>query len=123
MEQIVAGASPQVESRYITLDDLLIRRIILPPRIQEAIERKLEQQQLVQEYDFRLEAALKEAERREIEAHGIQAYNTIVDESLTEDILCWEGILATRELAASENAKIVVIGSGEDGLPIILGNP
>jgi prohibitin 1 len=34
--------------------------------------------------------------------------------------LRWKGIEATEKLAASQNAKIVIIGAGKDGLPLIL---
>ena len=41
---------------------------------------------------------------------------------ITPDMLRWQGIVATRELATSNNAKTVVVGSGKDGLPLILGD-
>ncbi len=122
VERIVSESYREVEERYISLDDVLIRRIYLPEKIQSAIQRKIEQQQLVQEFDFRLQSAMKEAQRKRIEAEGISNYNKIIKDSLTDEILKYQGIEATKELAKSENAKVVVIGSGDDGLPIILGN-
>jgi len=122
VERIVSESYREVEERYVNLDDVLIRRIYLPDKIQSAIQRKIEQQQLVQEFDFRLQSAMKEAQRKRIEAEGISNFNSIIEESITENILRYQGIQATKELAESENAKVVVIGSGEDGLPIILGN-
>ena len=95
---------------------------MLPETIQNAIQRKIEQQQLVQEFDYRLQSSMKEAQRKRIEAEGISNYNQIIGQSITEEILKFKGIEATQELAKSENAKVVVIGSGKDGLPIILGN-
>ena len=53
---------------------------------------------------------------------GINNYNMVVNQNLTDNILQWQGVVATKELATSPNAKVVVIGAGEDGLPIILGN-
>jgi len=122
-EQIVKESYVQVEERYITLDDVLIKRIILPEKIKDAIEAKLEQQQKAQAYDFRLQSESKEAERKRIEAEGISRYNMLINSSLNPDILTWQGIIATREVATSPNAKVVVIGAGEKGLPLILGNP
>ncbi|MCB2198621.1 prohibitin family protein [bacterium] len=121
-EKIVEESAKQLEERYVKLDDVLIKRIRLPELISQAIENKLIQQQVAQEYDYRLETSVKEAKRKRIEAEGINNYNVIVEQNLNENILRWEGIRATRELAVSENAKVVVIGSGPDGLPIILGN-
>lgn len=107
--------------KNIILDALLLRDIKLPATIQAAIERKLKQEQESLEYEFRLEKERKEAERREIEAEGIKKFQDIVSEGISENYLRWKGIEATESLANSENAKTVVIGSGKDGLPLILG--
>ena len=74
------------------------------------------------EYEFRLEKAQKEAERQRIEAEGKANANRILSASLTDKILQEKGIQATVELSKSQNAKVIVIGSGKDGMPIILGN-
>ena len=73
------------------------------------------------EYEFKLERAKQEAERQRIEAEGKATANNIINASLTEKILREKGIEATERLAGSNNAKVVVVGSGKDGLPIILG--
>lgn len=104
----------------IVYNALVIENIQLPDLIKEAIEGKLKQEQLFLEYEFRLQRAEAEAQRREIEARGIKAYQDIIAEHLPPDLLTWLGIKATLELAASPNAKIVVVGSGRDGLPLIL---
>ncbi len=111
-----------VENQYIQLNEVLVRDVTLPPTIKEAIERKLRQEQEALEYEFRLEKARKEAERQEIDARGKAAANKILNESLTDKILKEKGILATLELAKSPNAKVIVVGSGKDGMPLILGN-
>jgi regulator of protease activity HflC (stomatin/prohibitin superfamily) len=101
---------------------VLIRTIILPPGVAEAIVRKNEQMQRNEAFDFTLLLASKEAERKRIEASGIREFQNTVAKGITESYLRWRGIEATLELAHSQNAKIVIIGSGKDGLPIILGN-
>ena len=110
-----------LEARFVALDDVPIESITLPARIADAIETKLAQQQVDQEYAFRLSIAAKEAERKRVEGNGIKVYNDTVNSSLTPNVLTWHGILATQELAKSPNAKIVVIGSGKTSLPLILG--
>ena len=87
-----------------------------------AIEKKLKQEQESLEYEFKITKAEQEAERQRIEAEGKARANTIISASLTDKILQEKGIDATKELAGSQNAKVVVIGGGEDGLPLILGN-
>ncbi|MDX1284331.1 MAG: hypothetical protein R3182_04945, partial [Draconibacterium sp.] len=94
----------------------------LPEQIKGAIENKLQQEQEALAYEFRLQREESEAERRRIEAEGIANYNRIINASLTDRILQQRGIEATTALAESPNSKVVVIGSGKDGLPLILGN-
>ena len=111
-----------VEDQYIQLNEILVRDVTLPPTIREAIERKLKQEQSALEYEFKLVTADKEAQRLIIEAQGKAYANRILSASLTDKILQDKGIEATLKLAESPNAKVVVVGSGDDGLPIILGN-
>lgn len=111
-----------VNDQYIILDEILVRDVTLPPTIKDAIERKLKQEQESLEYEFRLEKAKKEAERQRIEAKGKADANRILSASLTDKILQDKGIEATNKLAESPNSKVVVIGSGKSGMPIILGN-
>ncbi|SHJ02129.1 Regulator of protease activity HflC, stomatin/prohibitin superfamily [Arenibacter nanhaiticus] len=111
-----------VEDQYIQLNDILVRDVTLPPTIKEAIERKLKQEQESLEYEFRLVTAQKEAEKVRIEAQGKADANQILSASLTDKILQDKGIDATIKLSESPNSKIIVIGSGDSGLPLILGN-
>jgi regulator of protease activity HflC (stomatin/prohibitin superfamily) len=111
----------RLSARFVTLDDVPIESITLPTRISEAIEAKMVQQQREAEYFYRISIAQKEAERLRIESAGMQLYNDTVNRSLTSSVLKWHGIQATQELAKSPNAKIVVIGAGDAGLPLILG--
>ena len=94
----------------------------LPPTIKGAIERKLKQEQESLEYEFRLVTASKEAEKVRIEAQGKADANRILSASLTDKILKDKGIDATLELSKSPNSKVIVVGSGDSGLPLILGN-
>jgi regulator of protease activity HflC (stomatin/prohibitin superfamily) len=120
-ERVSQRAKVRLEARFVALDDVPIESITLPKKISEAIEAKLEQQQVDQGYLYRLSIATKEAQRKRIESEGIRDYNATVGQSLTPDVLAWQGVQATRELATSPNAKVVVIGGGKNGLPIILG--
>lgn len=98
-----------------------MRDVTLPSTIKDAIERKLKQEQESLEYEFRLVSAKKEAQRQRIEAQGKSDANVILSQSLNDKILRDKGIEATLKLSQSPNAKVVVIGSGEDGMPLILG--
>ena len=111
-----------VENQYVQLNAVLVRDVTLPIAIREAIERKLNQEQEALEYEFRIEKAKQEAERQRIDAEGKATANRILSASLTQKILQEKGIEATIKLSESPNSKVIVIGSGEGGLPIILGN-
>ena len=106
----------------IQILDTLVLSIELPPAIVAAINRQTEQFYQIQEYKFRVEAEAQESKRKQIEANGIAAFQQTVSQGISDSYLRWRGIEATLALAQSHNAKIVIIGTGKDGLPIILGN-
>ena len=118
--EIREGLIDGLNNNYVQLNELLIRNIVLPPTLQAAIERKLKQEQESLEYEFRIEKAQKEAERKKIEADGIRKFQEIVSKSITKDLLKWKGIEATETLAKSPNSKIVMIGNDSESLPVIL---
>ncbi|WP_186396392.1 prohibitin family protein [Stappia sp. TSB10GB4] len=121
LESIVVNSLTNVEDRYVVVDDVLVRNVELPPAIRLAVERKLTLLEEEKAYQYRIGIEKQEAERKAIEAEGIRRYQDVVKQSLTEDLLRWQGVQATRDLASSPNAKTVVIGAGKDGLPLILG--
>ncbi|WP_428249263.1 prohibitin family protein [Ferrovibrio sp.] len=108
-------------SEMIEFTDVLISRLDLPPVVLRAIEYKLEQEQIAKAYEYVLQSQRAEAERKRIEAIGIQNFYSIVSSALTPPLLTWRGIEATVEMARAPNSKVVVVGSGKDQLPIILG--
>ena len=121
-QEILEEVSLILKDQYLTVKRVLVEDVKLPTTIRTAIETKLKQEQESLEYEFRLAKAKKEAERQKIDAEGKAIANKILSASLTDKILQEKGIEATLELAKSPNSKVVVIGSGKDGLPIILGN-
>ena len=111
-----------LDTNFIQMKALLIRSINLPVNITKAIELKLTQEQEFLAYQYKLTKEESEAKRKVIEAEGIAKYNQIISSSLTDKILKQKGIDATLKLAESPNSKVVVVGSGKDGMPLILGN-
>src|SRR5271157_4819878 len=106
----------------LNLIDTRILGIELPSAIVAAIDRKIEQYYISEEYKFRVAREIRESERKKIEAEGISEFQRIVSQGISDSYLRWRGIEATLQLAQSSNSKIVIVGSGKDGLPIILGN-
>ncbi|MEK9530068.1 MAG: prohibitin family protein [Flavobacteriaceae bacterium] len=120
--EIYEETKNKVDGQHVQLNSVLVRDVTLPTSIKEAIQRKLTQEQEALEYEFRLEKARQEAEKVRIDAEGKAVANRLLAASLTPNILRDKGIEATLLLAESPNTKIIVVGGGEDGLPLILGN-
>ncbi len=110
------------ERNNIEMTAMLVKSIKLPEQIKQAIENKLKQEQEALAYKFKLEKEKSEAERKRIAAEGESAANQIINNSLTDKLLRMRGIEATIELSKSNNSKVVIVGSGKDGMPLILGN-
>jgi regulator of protease activity HflC (stomatin/prohibitin superfamily) len=106
----------------LNIYDVLILGIELPAVVVAAINRKIEQYYIAEEYKFRVERERRESERKQIEAVGIRNFQQTVSQGISDSYLRWRGIEATLQLAQSTNSKIVIVGGGKDGLPIILGN-
>jgi regulator of protease activity HflC (stomatin/prohibitin superfamily) len=120
-DRIEKELSALVKSRGITLEAAPLRQITLPPGLTASIEEKLKADQESQRMQFVLLKESQEAERKRIEAKGIADFQDIVSKGINEQLLKWKGIEATEKLAGSPNSKVVIIGSGKEGLPIILG--
>ncbi len=110
-----------LQPRGIIVEDILLRDIQLPALLKAAIESKQQAEQESLRMTFILLKEKQEAERKRIEAQGIADFQRIVSQSLSQQLLEWKGIETTEKLASSNNAKVVVIGAGKSGLPLILG--
>ncbi len=119
--EIVEELEKLVGPRGITIEQAPLRQITLPSRLTQSIEEKLQAEQESQRMQFVLQRESQEADRKRIEAKGIADFQEIVSKGISEQLLKWKGIEATEKLANSTNTKVVIIGSGKDGLPIILG--
>jgi regulator of protease activity HflC (stomatin/prohibitin superfamily) len=130
LSKIIVNALNELGQKYVKMHSIVIRSVVLPEPIKQAIEAKLVEEQRSETYFFRLERERQEAKRRAIEAEGIankrrieavgiRDYQNIISETLDEKLLKWHGIQASLKLSESENAKVIVIGAGKDGLPII----
>lgn len=107
--------------RGIRVEQVLLRKIGLPPVVANAIQEKLRREQEAEQMKFVVQKEQQEAERKRIEAQGIADFQRIVAQGISAQLLEWKGIEATEKLATSANAKVVVVGNGKNGLPIILG--
>ena len=120
--EIVEELEKLVGPRGITIEQAPLRQITLPSGLTKSIEEKLQAEQESQRMQFVLQRESQEADRKRIEAKGIADFQDIVSKGISEQLLKWKGIEATEKLANSQNSKVVIIGAGKEGLPIILGS-
>lgn len=127
-DEVTSGSHPnhigslenQAPDVTVILQDTLMTRIELPETLQVAIESKLAEAEMVEQYEFRVAREHLESERKQVEAEGIRNFQETVAPAITDSYLQWRGIEATLQLAESDNAKVVVIGNSANGLPLIL---
>jgi len=119
IDKAINEAIEQISRRFVKVDDVIIKEVELPDSVADSIRYKIEQKHMAEAHLFKIEKEKREAERKRIEAGGLKTYNDIVNTSLNDNILQWMGVQATIQLSNSENSKVVVIGSGKRGLPII----
>jgi prohibitin 1 len=119
--QIYDEVLKALEGKHVIVEAVLVRDVELPDAIKNAIADKLGEEQRAQKMRFTLDRERQEAQRKQIEAEGIAKYQSIVRQGLTQEYLQFKGIEATSQLAESSNSKVVIIGAGKGGLPIILG--
>jgi len=121
VSRVTALLDEGFKKRGLVLEGVLLRDVTLPQSVQQSINAKISAQQDAQKMEFVLQKEKQEADRKRIEAQGIQDFQRIVAQGLTKEILELKGIEATQKLAESPNAKIVVIGNPKNGLPLVLG--
>ena len=118
--QIYEEVLKALEGKHVVVEAILVRDVGLPETIKTAIADKLAEEQRSQKMKFTLDKERQEALRKQVEAEGIAKYQSIVRQGLTAEYLQWKGIEATEQIAASPNAKVIIVGGGKSGLPVIL---
>jgi regulator of protease activity HflC (stomatin/prohibitin superfamily) len=119
--QIYEEVTKALQGKHVVVEAVLVRDVDLPEAIKTAIADKLAEEQRAQKMKFTLDRERQEAQRKQVEAEGIAKYQTIVRQGLTPEYLQYKGIEATMKIAESPNAKVVIVGAGKGGLPVILG--
>jgi regulator of protease activity HflC (stomatin/prohibitin superfamily) len=120
IQKTIRGDYTDAPEKVFNVSNVLVRNITLPTAVTEGINRKLVMKQESERMEFQIERDRKEAERKVIEAKGIQDSQEIIAKGITPDYLTWKSIEATEMLARSPNSKIIIIGNTRNGLPIML---
>lgn len=109
IERAIAQRMGEIlQPRGFEIEAVLLKSISLPQGLADAVEAKLAAEQDAARMAFVLDAERQEAERKRIEASGVRDAQKIVATSLSSDLLQWNAVEAFRELARSDNAKVVV---------------
>ncbi len=119
-QQIQDELTKQLSPRGVIVENVLLRDVQLPAMLKGSIEAKQQAEQDALRMSFILQKEKQEAERKRIEAQGIADFQKIVATGISPQLLEWKGIEATEKLAASSNAKVVIIGNSKNGLPLVL---
>jgi regulator of protease activity HflC (stomatin/prohibitin superfamily) len=117
--QIYEEVAKALEGKHVVVEAILVRDVELPSAIQVAIADKLAEEQRSQKMKFTLDRERQEAQRKQIEAEGINKYQSIVRQGLTAEYLQYKGIEATQKIAESPNSKVIIVGGGKGGLPLV----
>jgi len=118
--QIYDEVLKALKGKHVVVEAILVRDVLLPETIKTAIADKLAEEQRSQKMKFTLDKERQEATRKKVEADGIATYQSIVRQGLTAEYLQWKGIEATQAIATSTNTKVVIVGGGRAGLPVVL---
>lgn len=110
------------KDRGLVLEQLLVRNIALPESVKKTIESKINAEQDAQKMQFVLQKEKQEAERKRVEAQGIADYQRIITSTLTDKQLQYEQIKAQKDLAASPNTKIVIMGNSKGSQVLLNAN-
>merc|ERR1712164_22787 len=120
-DKLIVELDGKLKPRGIKLEDVLLKGIKLPDLLINAIEQKAQAEQASARMEVVVSKEKQEAERKKVEAAGIAAFQRIVSEGISPQLLQWKGIEATEHLAQSTNSKIVVMGNTKDSLPVLMG--
>lgn len=117
-QRIYKSIEDDFKKRGLMLEQLLVRNITLPNSVKASIESKINAEQDAKKMEFVLLKEKQEAERKRVEAQGIADYQRIINTGLTDQQLQYEQIKAMKELALSQNAKVIVMGKSNTSLII-----
>merc|ERR1712070_986892 len=121
-DKLFQELTSKLKPRGIILEDVLLKGIKLPTQLTDAIELKAQAEQESARMEFVLSKERQEADRKKVEAEGISAFQRIVSEGISAQLLQWKGIEATERLANSQNSKVIVMGNSKESLPVLLSS-
>ncbi len=110
----------KIEGKHLEIDNVTIDHIKYPQVVTSAVDRKLAVEQDIQQKDYEMKIAEKQAEIQRILAAGQRDAQQIIDAGLTQKYLQYKALEVQDKLTTSPNTKFYFVPMGKDGLPIIV---
>ena len=107
-QEIKLKMDENLRDEGIIIEAVLMKSIQLPRGLSMSIEQKLQAEQDAMRMEFILQQERLEAQRKIIEAEGTRDSQKILAEGLTPEIIKIRSIDAFRELARSQNSKVII---------------
>ncbi len=118
--KILAQLKEQLQGIYIDINNVTLDHIMYSPLVTQATDKKLATMQRLEQKEYEMGIAEKDAEIQRIRAKGQRDAQNIIDEGLTNKYLQFRSIEMQEALSKSSNSKFYFVPMGKDGLPVIL---
>ena len=121
--EISSNITALLATKGIIIDRFMLRNVLLPKLIDEAIQLKIQSQQEAEAMEYKKQKAMMEAEIKIVEAKGLAEAQKIINSTLSVNYLQHEAIQAYQTLAGSDNTTFIIMPTSPNGvgLPIIMG--
>ncbi len=116
---IYKGLVEAIKDKNVFIDKVLLRNIVLPQKVKSAIDDKIAAEQDAQKMEYVLQKAVKEKERKLIEAEGIANANRTIKASLSTQYLQWYYVQNLKEVLKSNGTRTVILPFDQNLTPIL----
>ncbi|WP_405820002.1 prohibitin family protein [Streptomyces sp. NBC_01390] len=120
--EIAALIKERLAPRGIDVTNVNLRNVRPSDKLQDQIDKKIQQEQDTERAVEAARTAKAEAERRRIEAEGIARANEILAKSLSDKVLYNQCLDAYREAAKANPVYAVPCGTNANGTPVIVNS-
>ena len=121
-KKIFEGLKSRLAGKHIDLNDVTLDHIRYSKAVTDATDRKLSTKQEIEQKEYEMQIAEKEAEIQRIKARGQKDAQQIIDQGLTQKYLQFKSLEVQEKLSESTNSKFFFVPLGKDGLPVIVNS-
>ncbi|MCT9006189.1 prohibitin family protein [Streptomyces sp. NPDC054766] len=118
--EIAGLVKERLAPRGIDVTSVNLRNVRPSEKLQDQIDKKIQQEQATERATEAARTAKAEAERKRIEAEGIARANKIIGRSLSDKVLYNQCLEAYKEAAKAHPVYAVPCGTDSNGTPVIV---